>query len=117
MRASAIGLVVSALSLAAWGCSSNDRVRVESFTPGPDGNFVYSARINTVMTPNDDGVAEQIRRDWLAETLAAQGRCPSGYVVYRRALVIPPQRLAYPPPPDELTFGNSGDVVYGGACL
>ena len=118
MRASALGFLVLALSLAALaGCSINDRVRLQSFTPGPDGSFVYSAHTNTVMTENDDGAAEQIRRDWLAQTLEAEGRCRSGYVIYRRTLVVPPQRVAYIGPPDELTFGNGGDVVYSGACL
>ncbi len=118
MRAPVLGLLVSALSLAAFaGCAFNDRVRVQSFTPGPEGSFVYSVATNTVMTPNDDGAAEQIRRDWLAETLEEQGRCRGGYVIYRRTLVVPPQRVAFSPPPDELTFGNGGDVVYSGTCL
>ena len=118
MRARIFGLLVSALSLTAVaGCAVNDRARVQSFTPGPYGSFVFSVATNTVMTPNDDGAAEQIRRDWLAETLEAQGRCRGGYEIYRRTLVIPPQRVALSPPPDELTFGNGGDVVYSGTCL
>ena len=118
MRASAPGSLVLALSLAALaGCSINDRPRLESFTPGPNGNFVYSAHTNAVMTENDDGAAEQIRRDWLAETLEAEGRCRGGYVIYQRTLVVPPQRVAYIGPPDQLTFGNGGDVVYNGRCL
>jgi hypothetical protein len=118
MCAPALGFLVSALSLAALaGCSINDRVRVQSFTPGPDGNFIYSVHTNPVITENDDGAAEQIRRDWLAQTLEAEGRCRGGYQIYRRTLVVPPQRVAYIGPPDELTFGNGGDVVYNGSCL
>jgi len=118
MRAPAVGLVISALSVAALaGCAFNDRVRIQSFTPGANGSFVYSVATNTVMTANDDGAVEQIRRDWLAETLEQQGRCRGGYVIYRRTLVVPPQLLALSPPPDELTFGNGGDVVYSGTCL
>jgi hypothetical protein len=124
MRIFAPAICISALSLALFGCSVsnpvdliNDPVRVQSFTAGPDGSFLYRVHTNTVMTENEDGGAEEIRRDWLAQTLQAQGRCPRGYVIYQRSLVIPPQRVAYPPPPDELTFGNGGDVVYNGSCL
>jgi hypothetical protein len=124
MRIFGLGICVSALSLSLVGCSVsnpvnliNDPMRVQSFTPGPGGSFQYSVHTNTVMTENEDGAAEQIRRDWLAQTLHAQGRCPQGYVIYNRWLVIPPQRAAYSPPPDELTFGNGGEVVYNGACL
>jgi hypothetical protein len=118
MRALALAIFVSSLSLAALcGCIDNDRVRVQSFTPGPGGSFVYSAHTNTVMTENDDGGAEQIRRDWLAQTLEAQGLCRGGYVVYQRDLLIPPQRPAFSGPPDDLAFGNGGDVVYSGSCL
>lgn len=120
MRAAVLGVLVSALSIASLGlggCAFNDQVRLQSFTPGPDGSFVYSVHTNTVMTENDDGAAEQIRRDWLAETLDAQGSCRGGYLIHQRTLVTPPQRVAYSPPPDELTFGNGGDVVYSGTCL
>lgn len=118
MRVLALGCLVSSLAVAALsGCIDNDRVRAQSFTPGPGGNFVYAAHTNTVMTPNADGGAEQIRRDWLAETLEAQGMCRAGYVVYQRYLVIPPQRAAFTQPPTEPDFGNGGDVVYSGSCL
>jgi hypothetical protein len=118
MRAIANAVVFSALSVAALcGCTDSDRVRIQSFTPGPAGSFVYSARTNTVMTENDDGGAELIRRDWLSQTLEAQGLCRGGYVVYQRELVIPPQRSAVIGPPQNLTFGNGGDVVYTGRCL
>ena len=61
------------------GC--NDLVRVESFTADTPATFTYDAWTNTVMTANDDGAAEQIRRDWLAEALTAHGMCAAGYVV------------------------------------
>jgi hypothetical protein len=118
MRAPALACLVLSLSLATLcGCIDSDRARVQSFTPGPNGSFTYSARTNTVMTANDDGAAEQIRRDWLAETLEAQGLCRGGYVVYQRNLLVPPQRPAFSEPPNDLAFGNGGDVVYGGSCL
>src|SRR5438270_12144309 len=59
----------------------NDPVRIESFAADPAGTFVFSAQTNTVMTPNDDGDAERIRRDRLAEELNAHGMGSSGYVV------------------------------------
>ena len=90
------------------GCLiDNDRLRVESFVAESPETFVYSAQTNTVMTPNDDGEAEQIRRDWLAEDLAANGLCPAGYFIETRRLVNPP----------EMPFSNAHDVVYTGRCL
>ncbi len=125
MRAVSIGSLLFALCFAALsGCADTDRVRVQSFLPGPAGTFTYSARTNTVMSANDDGGAEKIRRDWLAETLNAYGMCNGGYVIYQRELVVPPQRPALGPsgaspqnPDPNLAFGNTGDVVYSGACL
>jgi hypothetical protein len=118
MRVLALAGLVSSLSLAALsGCIDNDRVRVQSFTPGAGGSFTYAARTNTVMSANDDGAAEQIRRDWLAQTLEAGGLCRGGYVVYQRNLLIPPQRPAFSEPPNDLAFGNGGEVVYHGNCL
>ena len=59
---------VLACLLLLGGCViDNDRVRVANFTADPAGTFVFTAQTNTVMTANDDGEAEQIRRDWLAE--------------------------------------------------
>jgi hypothetical protein len=90
------------------GCIiDNDRVRVASLVVDPAGTFVFTAQTNTVMTPNDDGEAEQIRRDWLAEELTARGMCDVGYVVETRQLVEPPDS-----PPT-----NAHDVVYSGRCL
>jgi hypothetical protein len=128
MRALALAGLVASVSLGLLGgCTSNEVARVQNFSPSPNGNFTYSAHTNTVMTANEDGAAEQIRRDWLAQTLEAQGMCRGGYVVYQRRLVIPPQRTALyatagapnsavaPAPPTY--FGNGGDVVYSGSCL
>jgi hypothetical protein len=90
------------------GCIiDNDHVRIESFAADPAGSFVFSAQTNTVMTPNDDGEAERIRRDWLAEELNAHGMCGAGYVVEIRQFLDPPDA-----PPS-----NAHDVVYTGRCL
>ena len=85
----------------------NDHVRVVSFEADPAGTFIFTAQTNTVMTENEDGEAEQIRRDWLAETLAAQGMCAAGYVIETRQFEQP----------WEGPFGNGGDIVYTGRCL
>ena len=119
MRALVLASLVSAVSLA--GCSGP--VRVQSFLAGPNGSFTYRAHTNTVMTENDDGGAEQLRRDWLAQTLLAHGMCNAGYVIYDRYLDIPAQRpalIATPSPANPIAasyFGNGGDVVYNGRCL
>jgi hypothetical protein len=89
------------------GCIDNDRVRVESFALNPDGTFVFSAQTNTVMTPNDDGEAEEIRRGWLAQELTEHGMCPAGYVVETRRLLEPP----------DAPSSNAHDVAYSGGCL
>ena len=99
---------VLACLLLLGGCViDNDRVRVANFTADPAGTFVFTAQTNTVMTANDDGEAERIRRDWLAEDLAAHGMCDAGYVVETRRLVEPPA------PPGT----NAHDIVYSGRCL
>ena len=85
----------------------NDPVRVVSFAADPAGTFVFTAQTNTVMTENDDGEAEQIRRDWLADELNAHGMCAAGYFVEIRRLVEPPDAPA----------SNAHDVVYSGRCL
>ena len=86
------------------GC--NDRLRVVSFEADPAGTFVFTAQTNTVMTENEDGEAEQIRRDWLADELNARGMCSAGYFVEIRRLE----------PPDAPS-SNAHDVVYSGRCL
>jgi hypothetical protein len=128
MRAPLLACLATGLGLAALGgCIDNDRVRVQSFAAAADGSFTYAARTNTVMTENDDGAAERIRRDWLTETLEARGMCNGGFVVYQRWLAIPPERPAFVgpayvsapgiPSDADVAFGNGGDVVYYGSCL
>lgn len=101
-------LALACIALLGGCIIDNDRVRVESFAPNPDGTFVFTAQTNTVMTANDDGEAEQIRRDWIADELTDHGMCPAGYVVETRRLV---------PPPDDAPESNALDVVYTGRCL
>jgi hypothetical protein len=97
-------LVLACLAALA-GC--NDPIRVENFTADTPATFTYDAWTNTVMTANDDGAAEQIRRGWLAEALADHGMCAAGYVVETRRFEQP----------WEGPFGNGGDIVYSGRCL
>jgi hypothetical protein len=90
------------------GCIiDNDRVRVESFVADTADTFVFTAQTNTVMTANDDGGAERIRRDWLAAELTAHGMCSAGYVVETRQLAEPPDSAPT----------NAHNVVYSGRCL
>ena len=90
------------------GCIiDNDPVRVANFVADPAGTFVFTAQTNTVMTANDDGEAEQIRRLWLAEELTSHGMCSAGYVIETRQLVQPP----------DVPSTNAHDVVYSGRCL
>ncbi len=103
MRALVLGSLVTLA-----GCIiDNDQVRVDSFASETPGTFTYSAQTNTVMTENDDGAAEQIRHDWLAEALTDHEMCGAGYVIETRRFVQP----------WEGTFGNGGDIVYTGHCL
>jgi hypothetical protein len=82
-------------------------VHREGFAATGPFSFLYSAHTNTVMTENDDGVAERLRRDWIANALRAQGMCPNGYAIDTRRFV-----------PDAVgPFGNGGDLVYAGRCL
>jgi hypothetical protein len=100
-------LVLACFAVLAGCIIDNDRVRVENLVAASPDTFVFTARTNTVMTPNDDGEAERIRRDWLAEELEARGMCNAGYVVETRLLVEPPA------PPGT----NAHDVLYTGRCL
>ena len=101
-----MALLLSVALLA--GCAPwVDPVRVEHFSPGPGGTFAFGAWSNTAMTENDDGEAERIRRQWLAEALFANRMCPKGYVVDTRQLVQPAPAL----------FENGGDILYRGRCL
>ena len=91
------------LSLA--GCLGS--VRDEGFSATGPSAFLYSAHTNTVMTENDDGVAERLRRDWIADALKAHAMCPAGYVVDTRRFV-----------PDAIgPYGNGGEILYKGSCL
>jgi hypothetical protein len=87
------------------GCIDTDRVEGFSAT-GPTA-FLYSAGTSTVLTENDDGEAERIRRDWLADALKAHSMCANGYVVDSRRFV----------PVADGPFGNGGDILYSGRCL
>jgi hypothetical protein len=87
------------------GCVGS--ARIEGFTASGPGSFLYSAHTNTVMTENDDGTAERLRRDWIADALKAHAMCPDGYVIDTRHLVLDAQG----------PFGNGGDVFYAGRCL
>jgi hypothetical protein len=59
------------------------------------------------LTENDDGVAEQLRREWLADAVLAHGMCSDGYVVDTRR--FRPNAIG--------PFGNGGDILYSGRCL
>ena len=100
MRVLALCCVVSLI-----GCTGS--VHQEGFSAtGPDA-FLYSAHTNTVMTENDDGVAERMRRDWIAIALAEHAMCNKGYVIDTRRFV-----------PDAVgPLGNGGDILYAGRCL
>jgi len=91
------------LSLA--GCV--DSARVEGFAASGPTSFLYSAHTSTVLTKNDDGAAERLRRGWIADALQAHAMCGNGYVVDTRRYV----------PDAEGPFGNGGDIVYAGRCL
>ena len=84
------------------GCA--EQARVEAFSATGPESFLYSARTNTVMTPNDDGAAEQLRRSWIADAVQAHGLCLRGYVVETRRLVPDPS-------------SNDGAILYEGRCL
>jgi hypothetical protein len=87
------------------GCVGS--ARVEGFGATGPTSFLYSARTNTVMTENDDGTAERLRRDWLTDALREHAMCPIGYVVDTRRYV-----------PDAVgPFGNGGEILYAGRCL
>jgi len=94
------------LSLAA--CVGTDRR--EGFTATGPASFLYSARTSTVMTENDDGAAERIRRDWLAAALKTNGMCADGFIIDQRRFVPGPPTDAGP------QFSNGGDILYTGRC-
>ena len=100
MRALAL---LSLLSLA--GCLGS--VHQEGFAATGPTAFLYSAHTSTVMTENDDGTAERMRRDWIADALRAHSMCPEGYAINTRRFV----------PDAEGVFANGGDILYAGRCL
>jgi hypothetical protein len=87
------------------GCLGS--VRHEGFSATGPVSFLYSAHTSTVMTENDDGVAERLRRDWIADALKAHAMCPAGYLVDTRRFV--PEAIG--------PFGNGGEILYAGRCL
>lgn len=90
------------------GCVGADRH--ESFTATGPNSFLYSARTSTVMTENDDGVAERIRQGWLAAALKAHAMCADGYIVDTRRFI------PGPPTASGSQFSNGGQIVYAGRC-
>jgi len=87
------------------GCVGS--ARVEGFTATGPSAFLYSAQTNAVMTENDDGTAERLRRDWIADAVHAHAMCADGYVIDSRRFI-----------PDAIgPFGNGGDILYAGRCL
>jgi len=84
------------------GCA--EQARVESFSATGPASFLYAARTNTVMTANDDGSAEQLRRYWIADAVQAHALCLQGYAIDTRRFVPDPS-------------GNGGNILYAGRCL
>lgn len=109
MRALALFCLIPLGVLPLAGCVGSDRQ--EGFTATGQNSFLYSAHTSTVMTENDDGVAERLRRNWLAAALKAHAMCPGGYVVDTRRFV------PGPPTPAGPQFSNGGDIVYAGRCI
>lgn len=105
MRALALLCLLSPGLLSLGGCVWS--ARVEGFSATGPNSFLYTAHTNTVMTPNDDGSAERLRRDWIAEAVQAHGMCLSGYVIDTRRFV----------PDAEGPFANGGNILYAGRCL
>jgi len=65
-------LVLACLTVLVGCIIDNDPVRVENFVADTPATFTYDAWTDTVMTPNDDSEAEQIRRDWCRTTLGCR---------------------------------------------
>ena len=99
--------VVALLCLALLAGCDIHQAREEGFAVSGPGAFLYSAHTNTVMTANDDGTAERLRRDWIADAVRSHAMCADGYVIDTRRFV-----------PDAIgPFGNGGDILYAGRCL
>ena len=90
------------------GCVGSDRN--EGFTAAGPNSFLYSAHTSTVMTENDDGVAERIRQGWLVAALKTHDMCADGYIVDTRRFV------PGAPTPSGPQFSNGGDILYSGRC-
>jgi hypothetical protein len=90
-------------------CIGSDRD--EGFTATGPGAFLYSAHTSTMMTQNDDGEAERIRRSWLVTALREHAMCAGGFVVDARRYVPDPPTAAGP------QFSNGGNIVYAGRCV
>jgi hypothetical protein len=103
--ARALALILAAATMPLLGCA--DDLRLVNLVPGTGENFTFSTGTNTVMTENDDGVAERIRREWLAQSLSAAGMCRAGYVIDSRWFLQPEGGL----------FANGGDILCAGRCL
>jgi len=87
------------------GCRGT--TRHEGFAAVGRDVFLYSAHTNAVMTANDDGEAERLRRDWIIDALKFHGMCSDGYVIDTRRFM-----------PDAVgPFGNGGDILYSGHCV
>ena len=71
------------------GCDIH-QAREEGFAVNGPGAFLYSAHTNTVMTANDDGTAERLRRDWIADAVKAHAMCADGYVIDTRRFSASP---------------------------
>src|ERR1700737_3768138 len=100
MRVLALCCVVSLI-----GCTGS--VHEEGFSATAPDTFLYSAHSNTVMTENDDGVAERRRGDWTPPPRAKPRMGGGGYGIDTRRFV-----------PDVVgPFGNGGDILYAGRCL
>ena len=108
MRALALFCLIPLGMLPLAGCVGSDRH--EGFTAVSENAFLYSARTSTVMTENDDGVAERIRQGWLAAALKDHGMCADGYVVDTRRFIPGPPTVFGP------QFSNGGDILYSGRC-
>lgn len=87
-----------------------DTDRHEGFTATGPASFLYSAQTSTLMTENDDGVAERLRRDWMATALKEHAMCANGFVVDTRRFVPGPPTDAGP------QFSNGGSILYSGRC-
>jgi hypothetical protein len=90
-------------------CVGSDRH--EGFTATGPGSFLYSAHTSTMMTQNDDGEAERIRRSWLVSALKDHAMCDGSFILDTRRYVPDPPTASGP------QFSNGGNIVYAGRCV